>query len=105
MPASSWMASLSQSKSLWIFLCAVLGSGLVELVFAHQILEANKKFPARYRKPIFWVVRCLLAVGSGFLALIFEVPSGVLALQMGVTAPAVITAMTRNSPELPRELN
>jgi len=71
-----------------IILAACLGSLLVELFFAYDC-SVQGKFPDRYKKASFWVIRGLIVLASGWLANIYEVPSAKLAVQFGAITPIV----------------
>jgi hypothetical protein len=63
-----------------IFLCGFAGSAAVEIVSMYQFYQGASSsnprarvLPARYKTVGFWVVRFLLAVIAGGLALAYEI--------------------------------
>jgi hypothetical protein len=75
------------------FLCGFGGSIAVEIVLLNQYLqEDRRRLPARYRNPVFWVVRILLAAVGGGLALAYEIDKALLAANIGAATPLIIKA-------------
>lgn len=85
--------------SLQIYLLAVSGSAFLEIVRAVWALETGN-IPPYYRKPSYWIVRLLLALGSGVLALAYDVTNKILAFQIGATAPAIMQTLVQSPPDL-----
>jgi hypothetical protein len=82
-----------------IFLFAVGGSLALELVQAHRHYVSNGyKWPKHYKQFGFWAVRLLIALTGGGLAIAQHVETEMLAVQMGITAPALIQALAKESP-------
>ena len=91
--------SFSEGDSLRIFVCAVFGSVALEIINVLRIYEAGRVFPARYRRYGFWIVRLLVALSGGAVALIMKANNDYIAFQVGMTAPAIVIAMSRRPPE------
>src|SRR5580698_526759 len=75
-----------------IFLCGFAGSAAVEVVMLHQLMQDGAELPERYHKPAFWVVRILLAVVGGGLALAYDIDKPLLAANIGAATPLIIKA-------------
>lgn len=85
---------------LYIFLFGMLGSVAVELVKLLSLYEAGKSsLPARYRKWRFWIVRVLIAVTGGLLALAHNVQTPILAVHIGAATPVIIESFARRPTE------
>jgi hypothetical protein len=81
-----------------IFLWGLLGSVAVEVVRLIAIYEAGKALPARYRKRGFWIVRTLLALAGGGLAVAYDVQSPILAVHIGASTPIIVETFARRPP-------
>ena len=77
---------------LSIFGCGFLGSLSVELIFLLQHFQSETPLPSRYSKPLFWIVRTLLAVVAGGLALAYDIDKPLLAINIGAATPLIIRA-------------
>jgi hypothetical protein len=70
-----------------LFWIGVLGAVIVEVaVFCGHY--DNDKHPEKYRKPGFYVSKLFLAVGGGFLVVIYGANNAPAALQIGASASA-----------------
>jgi hypothetical protein len=79
------------------FLFGLLGSVVAELALATQAFNRKRKdFPHKYRNPWFWVLRALLAIGSGGVAMAYYSPavSNFLYVHIGVATPVIVTQMS-----------
>ena len=79
------------------FVWGCTGSVLVEVV--NIINGYNKpphKLPPKYHNRGYLIVRCLLALGAGFLALAYEVNTEILALNIGIAAPLIIERLLQS---------
>jgi hypothetical protein len=74
------------------FVCGFCGSMAVELVLLNQCFQDEADLPRRYKTASFWVVRILLAVLAGGLALAYNIDNPVLALNVGAATPLIIRA-------------
>jgi hypothetical protein len=78
------------------FLWGFLGSLTVEIVKIHGYLSASGNLPLRYRRPMFWVARLLLATTAGGLAVAYDIKTPVLALHVGAATPLIVRALAKN---------
>jgi hypothetical protein len=78
------------------FLWGFVGSLTVEVVRIHGYLSTAGRLPLRYRRPMFWVVRLLLAMTAGGLAIAYGIETPVLALHVGAATPLIVQALAKN---------
>jgi hypothetical protein len=77
------------------FFWGFTGSAAVEVVMLNQFFQTEPfSLPDRYRRPAFWVVRFLLAVIGGGLALAYEIDKPLLAANIGAATPLIIKAFS-----------
>lgn len=76
------------------FLCGFGGSIAVEVVLVNQLMQDSAPLPERYTKRIFWIVRFLLAIVGGGLALAYEIDKPLLAANIGAATPLIIKAFS-----------
>jgi hypothetical protein len=82
-----------------LFLCGFGGSAAAEVLVLHEYyLRRNARLPERYRKAGFWVVRFLLAVVGGGLAVFYNLSGPIPAIHVGVATPLIIQAFARTAP-------
>ncbi len=75
------------------------GSLTVEVLNAYQAVNANDgDLPRRYKRIPFYLVRVLLAVVAGGLALAYHIQQEVLALNVGAATPLIIRAFAQTPP-------
>ena len=76
-----------------------MGSAAVDVLDLNQIFQAERvRVPSRFKCALYWFVRlCLAAVGGG-IALAYNVQTPMLALNLGATAPLVISALSKRQP-------
>jgi hypothetical protein len=79
------------------FLCGVGGSIAVEVVQLLQVYEREPiRFPERYKRWGFYVLRTLLALAAGALAVVHGVyDKPLLAVNIGASAPLILQALAR----------
>src|SRR2546421_6014124 len=81
----------------WIFLCGFLGSCAVEVVNLYHTYnvdtESDYVLPKRYRRVGFWVIRLLLALIAGGLAVAYKINKPLLAINIGAATPLIIQAL------------
>jgi hypothetical protein len=75
------------------FWFGVLGSVGVEAFDLCRYYGRGRALPARYSHPGYWAARTCLALMGGVLAYAQHVQTEILALQIGMTTPALIDAM------------
>lgn len=79
-----------------IFFWGFCGSVAVEILILHQIYQTTPiNIPERYKRLGFWVIRFLLAVIAGGLAMAYDVQGRLLAVNIGASAPLIINALTQ----------
>ncbi len=88
-----------------IFLCGFAGSAAVDVVAASQVYNAQTiVVPERYKRVAFYVVRVLLAIVAGGLAVAYDIDKPLLAANIGAATPLIIQAFAQgvgNMPALP----
>jgi hypothetical protein len=78
---------------VFIFACGLGGSLAVEIVTLHQYYERGDiTLPERYKSIGFWIIRFLLAIIGGCLALAYEIDKPLLAANIGAATPLIIKA-------------
>ena len=75
-------------------MCGFGGSAAVEIVMLHQLMQDDRELPERYHRLAFWVVRTLLAVVGGGLALAYDIDKPLLAANIGAATPLIIKAFS-----------
>ena|ERR1017187_4525166 len=79
-----------------IFTCGFLGSLGVELVSLLQVFHTEPiTMPERYRRPLFWLLRFILALAGGGLAVAYEIEKPLLAINIGASAPLILQALAQ----------
>jgi len=82
---------------LEVFAWGFGGSIAVEIVTLFNALHQRPQLPARYHSLAFWVVRLLVAVVAGGLALAYEIQTPILAINVGAATPLIIQALARGA--------
>jgi hypothetical protein len=78
------------------FFCGMGGSIAIELVALYEAYQIEPfKLPERYRKFWFYVIRLLLAMAAGGLAVAYEIDKPLLAVNVGVSAPLLLQTLAR----------
>lgn len=80
------------------FACGLLGSVSVELLYVLKVYQSGRRFPSRYGKVGFWIVRSALAVIAGVLSSLYNPSSLILALHIGASTPLLIAAFAQSAP-------
>jgi hypothetical protein len=78
------------------FFWGLVGSLAVEIVKVHWLYGASRRLPLRYRDPVFWIARSLLALTGGGLAVAYRIETPVLALHLGAATPLIVQALSQN---------
>jgi hypothetical protein len=81
--------------SLQIFLWGVGGSVAIVIVHLYYHYERGLGIPSRYRKIGYWVVRTLVALLGGALAVAYDIDNPILAINIGASAPLLVTELGR----------
>ncbi len=79
-----------------IFLWGVAGSIAIDIMAALRIYESHSvKFPERYRHWFYYVCRLMLAGIGGSLAVAYEIDKAILAINIGASAPLILTSLSQ----------
>ncbi len=97
------MIDLLTDTATRIFLCGVFGSVVVEALTILRYYQKPGRFPKRYSKKGYWVVRTVIAIAGGVLALLYDPSSLLLATHVGASTPLIISTMERTLPDDPGE--
>jgi hypothetical protein len=80
--------------TMQIFLWGAAGSLAVEIARLYSAVERPQGcMPARFKTVAFWVVRAFLTAVGGALAVAYEAQSAILAMNIGASAPLIISAL------------
>jgi hypothetical protein len=78
------------------FFWGFAGSAAVEIVALLSFYYSNPvELPERYSKVGFWITRCLLALLAGTIAIGYEIDQRILAFNIGVATPLIVTSLAR----------
>jgi len=78
------------------FMWGFAGSAAVEIANVYQVYQdENIKMPARYKLIMFWVVRIMLAIIAGGLAIAYNINNPILAANIGASAPLILQALSQ----------
>lgn len=78
---------------LQMFLWACMGSVAIEIQSAYRSLQTSG-IPRYYRKPLFWIVRVLLAMIGGGLTVAYDIHQPLLAINIGAATPIILGTLT-----------
>lgn len=86
-----------------LFWVGFLGSAVVEIgACARAAANSNGDIPARYKKPAYLLVRVLLALAGGTLAVVFDATTALTAFYLGASAPIVLDKLAQGAlPTIP----
>jgi len=79
-----------------VFFWGFVGSIAVEIVNLTRAYNLGK-IPRRYKRQPYWILRFLLAVVAGLVAIIFETEKPIQAFTIGVAAPLIIRRLEREA--------
>ena len=87
------------------FWVGVMGSLSIEVTTCWRAMaNADGDLPVRYKKPVYLIVRGLLALGGGTLAVVFDAPTALAAFYLGASAPIVLDKLAQGAiPTMPVE--
>jgi hypothetical protein len=97
---SSFVAERRAMTPVEQFAWGFLGSMAVEVVALFRLFQKTDGefvLPARYRSPLYWVVRLFLAAVGGGLAVAYDIENPILAANIGAATPAIVTTLTRDT--------
>jgi len=78
------------------FLYGMGGSLAIELLTLYELYQVEPvRLPERYRRFWFYVIRLLLAMAGGALAVVYEINKPRLAVNIGASAPLLLQALAR----------
>lgn len=86
---------------LEIFFWGFSGSAAVEIVNLYSHFNKDDdKLPYRYRRIGFWIIRLLLAIIAGGLALAYNIENPVLAINIGAATPLIVQTLAKSIPDV-----
>ena len=87
--------SADSLEPLLIFLWAAGGSLALEIVTLYNEIKAERAtgLPRYYQNPAFWMVRLLVTVIAGMLAIAERATNPLLAINIGAAAPAILQSL------------
>lgn len=89
-------------STIEIFLWGFGGSVAVEIVRLNQQFYIEPfKVHERYKKVVFWIVKFLLALVGGTLAIAYEIDKPLLAANIGAATPLIIQALSQATGKVP----
>lgn len=85
-----------------IFGLAVFGGALGELLKWWQLKE-SPNMPEYAKRPIYWILTVLMILAGGVLGLVYGIDPNqpVLAINVGISAPLIIKALSASAPPSP----
>jgi hypothetical protein len=84
--------------NLEIFLWGFSGCVAVDVVNAAQYFHtSDETFPRRYKRPMFYVLRLMMAIIGGGLAVAYGIDKPLLAANIGAATPLIIQAFAQSS--------
>lgn len=84
------------------FFWGCAGSAAIELIEVYRgYLAEPVRFPERYKRVGFYVVRLLVVIVAGGMAYAHGTQTPVLAMQVGASAPLLLQLLSQRVPERP----
>jgi len=95
------LTGLFLSSGAWqTFLWGFAGSVAVEIVSLHRHYSLDANIPIRYSLPSFWLIRILLAIVGGGLAVAYGIGNNpLLAANVGAATPLIVQALSQGVKE------
>jgi hypothetical protein len=81
------------------FLWGTVGSVAVEVVNLVKIFNSGRRFPKKFKVRWYWVVRAMLAIVAGLVAVATQFEFPLLALQVGAATPLIVDAWAKRRPQ------
>ncbi len=82
--------------NLEIFLCGFGGSLATEIITIAHFYEASTiKLPERYSHFFYYVIRLIIALIGGWLAVVYEIDKAIVAINIGATAPLILQSISK----------
>jgi hypothetical protein len=77
-----------------VFACGFVASIAVDVVIATEVFNPGRiRVPERYRHPMFYLLRLVVALLAGFLAIVENANSPILAVIIGASAPLIFRGL------------
>jgi hypothetical protein len=91
------LSGLFVVNSVWqTFLWGFAGSLAVEVVALYRQYNLDIRIPTRYSRPFYWIIRVLLAVVGGGLAVAYGIGGNpLLAANVGAATPLIVQALSQ----------
>jgi hypothetical protein len=94
-------------NTLETFLWGLLGALIVELAGICRRARSGRPLPVRYGSGYFWLIRCLVMVGGGLVALGYSLGglgiSPLLAANLGAATPLLLAELAQLTPRVESE--
>lgn len=99
--AGALAVSSERLNTLTAFLWAAGGSFALEVISLHNDIRAERAagLPRYYKSPLFWIVRLLVTVVAGGLAVSESASTPLIDVNIGASAPAILQILTRRPQE------
>lgn len=82
--------------SIDIFLWGMGGSIAIEIInFYNLFMQETIIIPDRYKSFLFWVVRIIISLMAGGLAVAYDINTKLLAINVGASAPLIFQALSQ----------
>lgn len=81
------------------FGCGLFGSSIIEAIVILRYYQRLGRLPLYYRKVGFWVVRIVIALAAGILAVLYDPENPLLAVHIGASTPLIVSTMAGTTPE------
>jgi hypothetical protein len=95
-------------SELGAFVCGIGGGIAPELVKMYKIRELPQ-MPQWFKSPIFWGLTLAMILAGGGLATLYAASgstlSPILAVNVGASAPLILSTLSSNAPELPLRID
>jgi len=86
------------SFNLIVFLLGAAGGAVAELAKWFEITRQSDNAAVYAKSPTYWIVTGLMALAGGLLAVLYglDASKGLLALNIGISAPMIIKSLAAN---------
>jgi hypothetical protein len=82
-----------------MFFWGMLGSAAVEIATLWAYAGAGRALPKRYRKTAFWIVRALLTVVAGAIAVAYGLEKAIVCIHVGAATPIILQKFAEAIPQ------
>lgn len=83
---------------IYQFLWGAAGSFAVEVVVLYLSLVTGRPLARRFHRTSYWVVRLLVTVVAGIVAMAFQVQFPREAMEIGIATPLIVNSLAHKSP-------